>query len=105
MQSEIFRRLPSVPALVHVVLTQATRRRAERSITDSVYNEQIDRIAREELNPKGLKLLVRELQGGRIRFIIKEQASGVVCEMMTFDSAGTLEPDSAELVDTEAPAK
>ena len=97
MNSELFRRLRSVPPLVYVVLPQATRRRAEGAITDSVFDEQIRRIESEELLPKAMKLLVRELPEGRMRFIIKDEATGGVCDMLNFDADGALESDSAEL--------
>ena len=96
MQSEIFRRLKSVPAIVHIIVTQATRRRAEGGISEAVYHEQIRRITREELEPKGLTLLMRELPGGRARCIIKEQASGRVCDLLEFAADGTLETEDSE---------
>ena len=102
MQSEIFRRLRSVPPLVHIVLTQATRQRMGGEITDAIFDEQIRLITREELEPKGLTLLVRDLRGGRTRFIIKEKATGAVCDMQDFDAHGVLEPDSPDLAETSS---
>jgi hypothetical protein len=99
MQSDIFRRLRTVPPIVHVVLTQAARRRARGNITDAIYEEQIRRLAREELEPKGLKLLERQIAGGRTRFIIKEQATGIVCDLLNLDAQGMLEADSSHLVE------
>ncbi len=94
MQSEIFRRLKSVPTLVRIIITQAALRRAEGEITQAVFEEQIQRITREELEPKGLTLLVRELPAGRTRFLIKEKSDGAVCDLMDFAADGTLESDA-----------
>lgn len=95
MRSEIFRRLKSVPTIARIVIRQATRRRAEGIITEAVYDEQIRRITREELAPKALTLLVRDLPGGRRRFLFKENATGTVCEMMDFAADGTLENEDS----------
>lgn len=48
----------------------------------------------------GLKVLVRDLPGGRTRFIIKEQSSGAVRDLMNYDVRGVLEADSTELVES-----
>jgi hypothetical protein len=95
MQSEISRRRQRVPPIVHVVLTQATRRRAQGGMSEALFEEHIRRLAHEELEPEGLKLLACRLSGGRTRFIIKEQATGTDCGRLHFDAQGMLEPDSA----------
>lgn len=92
---------PRVPAIVRIVAKEATRRRAMGAITDAIFEEQIGRIIREELEPKGLMLLVRDLSGGRTRFLVKHKATGMVCDMMDFSSDGSLEP---EITDVEAQA-
>jgi hypothetical protein len=95
MSREAFHRSNSVPAIVHIVITQATRRRAEGTITPAIFERQIHRIKREELEPKDLALLVRDLPGGRTRFLIKEKSTGSVCEIMDFAPDGTPEPGSS----------
>lgn len=100
MHSAIFHRLRSVPPLVHIVLAQASRQRVAGGITAAIFDEQIRRLTREELEPRRLTLLTRELPGGRTRFIIKEKATRAVCDMLTFDADGVLETDSAELVES-----
>ncbi len=102
MKSHTFHRLSSVPAIVHIVLAQATRLRTEGAITQTTFDEQIRRISQEELTPRKLKLLVRELPAGRTRYIIKEQKTGAVCDLLNFDENGALEPDSAALLEVEA---
>ena len=46
---------------------------------------------------------MRELPGGRTRFIIKEEKTGVVCDMLSFDADGVLEPDSAAIESDSTP--
>ena len=96
MKSNLSPRLKAVPPIVRIVLTQATRHRAQGLITDAVFEEQIRRIAREELEPKRLTLLARDLAGGRTRFIIKEQATGAVCDLLEFGMDGSPESESIE---------
>ena len=95
MDSEIIRGSKSVPAIVRIVITQATRRRVEGSLTDADFEEQLRRITGEELDPKALILMVRNLSAGRTRFLIKEKDTGTVCEMMDFASDGTLQSENA----------
>ncbi len=99
MQSEILHSRRSVPPLVYIVLAQATRRWTENDITDAIFDEQIRRITREELVPKGLILLVRKLPLGHTQFIIKEKATGVVCDTKNFDANGDLVPHSSDLLE------
>ncbi|MEO8352557.1 MAG: hypothetical protein ABI680_12545 [Chthoniobacteraceae bacterium] len=91
-----------MPGIVHIVLAQATRLLAEGAITRDTFDRQIRRLSQEELTPRKLTLLVRELPAGRTRYIIKEQKSGAVCDLLNFDENGILEPDSASLLEVEA---
>jgi hypothetical protein len=95
MESEIFRRPKTVPAIVQIIITQAVWHRAASAISERVFEEQIRRIAREELEPRGLILLVRELPAGRTRFLVKEQDTGTVCDMLEFAADGLPERVSA----------
>lgn len=88
----------SVPTIVRVILTQATRHRAQGMITDAVFEEQVRRITREELTPRALSLLVRDLADGRTRFIIRNEVTGAVCDMLDLTADGTLETESADAV-------
>jgi hypothetical protein len=74
MKSEMFQRLKSVPPIVRIIISQATRRRAAGHLTDDLFAAQMDRLVLEELAPKGLNLLIRDLPGRRSRFIVKEKA-------------------------------
>jgi hypothetical protein len=69
-----------LPPIVRIVLTQATRHRRRGLLTTEVFEAQLQRLAREELEPRGLTLLVRELSCGATRFIIKT-ATGQVCDL------------------------
>src|SRR5947208_113786 len=95
MRSETF---PQVPAIVHIVAKEAIRQRTAGRITDEVFDAQLGRLIREELEPKGLTLLVRDLSGGRRRFLIKQKATGMVCDMMDFGPDGRLAAETSELV-------
>jgi hypothetical protein len=96
MNSETFPRLNSVSTLVRIIISQASRWRAEGTISEEIFQQQMRRVAREELEPKGLTLLVRDLPGGRTRFLFKKHPTGAVCEMMDFAADGTLETDASE---------
>ena len=50
------------------------------------FEEKLGRLTAEELTPRGLELLVRELPDGRTRFLIKKSLNGQICEMI--DCAG-----------------
>ncbi|MEI9898457.1 MAG: hypothetical protein WDN28_32510 [Chthoniobacter sp.] len=67
------------------------RRRANGGITARIFAAQINRLAEEELHPKGLELVVRERSGGRTRFVVKDAISGEVCEVLDFAVDGAIE--------------
>jgi hypothetical protein len=101
MKSDLFHRLKSVPPLVRVILTQAARKRATGDISAGTFASQISRLELEELKPKGLNLIQRDLAGGRTRFLIKQAASGEVCDMLDFAADGMIEmgPDGDHFPD------
>ncbi len=74
-------RQSTVPEIVRIVLTQAVKRRAEGDISPQRFDLQIERLSTEELQPRGLSLLVRELADGHTRFLIKGK-NGTVCDMI-----------------------
>ena len=78
-----------VPELVRVVLTQATRLRDCGGIPQDLFEAQIARITMEELRPRGLQLLVRELPNGKTRFLVKAERTGTVCDMIECTSSQT----------------
>ena len=102
MNSELYQRMKNVPAIAQIIIVQATRRRAAGTITQAVFEEQMGRLIHEDLNPKGLVLVVRDLPNGRTRFLIKEVATGAVCDMMDFAQDGTLEMDPGPTDATES---
>lgn len=89
MNSEMFHRLRKVPPIVSIVLAQLAKLRALGKLTETVFNAQIQRLAHEELEPRSLTLLVRDLPNGRTRFLVKETATGMVCDMMEFERDGS----------------
>jgi CheY-like chemotaxis protein len=86
--SGALRRVPApgnirrLPPIVHTVLTQAARLRRRGQITTVKFEAQVERLSREELEPRGLSLLVRDLPWGITRFIIKTTATGQVQDMI-----------------------
>ena len=89
--------------MVYIVIVQATHRMAEGSITRVIFEQQIRRIEREELEPMGLTLLLRDLPGGRTRFLVKEKSTGSIREMMDFDVGRMLDRETSEAVSPVAP--
>ena len=84
----------SVPTIVHAVLAQLVRRRATEELTEAVFHSQIERLTRQELEPKGLTLLHRELPGGRTRFLVRNMMTKQVSGMFDFLPDGT-EPEES----------
>jgi hypothetical protein len=87
-----------IPEIVHIVLHQLTRLRAEDAITEQKFGTQLSRLTLEELQPRGLSLTVRELSDGHRRFVI-EDAKGRVRQ--TIDCNGTCEIVSDECEEAE----
>jgi hypothetical protein len=74
--------VPLLPPIVLTVLTQAARHRRSGQITTVKFAAQVERLAREELEPRGLSVLVRDLPRGITRFIIKTTATGQVQDII-----------------------
>jgi hypothetical protein len=68
--------------IVRIVLTQAARYRQRGAIPEEMFEAQIRRLAREELEPRGLELLVRDLPCGTTRFVVKAKTTGIVRDMI-----------------------
>jgi hypothetical protein len=77
-----------LPPIVRIVLTQAARRRMRGEITLEKFEAQIERLSREELEPRGLSVLVRDLRGETTRFIIKTTTTGQTWDMIEIKSDG-----------------
>jgi len=86
-QAHSIQRLPSI---VSIVLTVAAQRRMRGQITT-----QVERLAREELDPRGLFVVVRDLAWGTTRFIIKTTATGQVWDMIEIVPDGFFSESSA----------
>jgi hypothetical protein len=71
-----------LPPIVRIVLTQAARSRKRGTITEETFAAQIRRLAREELEPLGLELQVRDLSCGCTRFLIRYTMKGTICDMI-----------------------
>jgi hypothetical protein len=72
----------NVPEIVPVVVRQLARMFLAQEIPRELFEQKIRRICVEELNPRALMLLVRELPSGGIRFIIKDSATHSFLQMV-----------------------
>jgi hypothetical protein len=57
----------------------------EGSLSHAGFEEKVRRLCREELDPRRLQLVRRELPGGKMRFIIKSAATGTICETIEYE--------------------
>ncbi len=78
-----------VPEIVPIVLMELVRRRNRHELDDKAFNAKILRLANEELEPRNLTLLIRELPNGDTRFIVKSKANNRVCELLELDTDGS----------------
>lgn len=76
-----------VQPVVHAILSQMAKRRLAGLITAKDFDTKIIRLSKEELEPQGLKLLVRNLDSGGIRFVVKTASDGTTRDVI--DHGGT----------------
>src|SRR3954463_6981648 len=60
-----------IPDIVPIVLHQITKRRAEGTLGQECFEAKLERLSKEELQPRGLTVAVYEL-GGHTRFVLKD---------------------------------
>lgn len=77
----------NIPEIVPIVLTQADRQRRAGTLSEEIYDNQVRRLVKEELEPRRLTLLIRGLADGRTRFLIKCASSGQVRGMFESEAA------------------
>ena len=80
-----------VPVNVCINISRAVRWRAGGEFTEAGFAAQLQRLWSDELEPNGLTLLIRHLEGGRIRVVVKEVETEDVRAMLDFAPDGTLE--------------
>ena len=73
-----------MPPIVNIVLSQVSRHRSEGTMNDADFNEEISRLERQELQPRGLVLAFNELSGGRMRFVVKSGTTGEVRQTLEY---------------------
>lgn len=71
-----------VPEDVRSVLWEILQSRAEGALTPSIFHQKLECIFRDELQPRRLHLLVRELPDGRTRLLIKAHPHGAVRDLI-----------------------
>ena len=72
-----------LPEIVRVVLSQAARMRKLGAISESYFQKQVSRLEREELTPRGLRLVVDDLPDGDTAFSIESELMGAVSTFRT----------------------
>lgn len=76
-----------LPKIVHIVIVHVAKMRRDGQMRPRTCEEKLRRLEREELDPRGLALLVRELPDGRTRFLIKAMNGGTVHEVIEYPPA------------------
>ncbi|HEV7404014.1 MAG TPA: response regulator [Chthoniobacteraceae bacterium] len=77
----VARHKAALPSMVEIVLREAARRHDCGDLSDGEFAEKLHRLTREELEKRGLELVVRPLDWGT-RFLIKQAPAGRVCDMI-----------------------
>jgi hypothetical protein len=72
-----------LPDIIRVVLSQAARMRKLGAISESYFQKQVSRLEREELTPRGLRLVVDNLPDGDTAFSIESELMGAVSTFRT----------------------
>jgi len=75
-------RSKEIPEAVPKILKQIAGMRSANSIATEAFEEKIRSLFADELEPRSMFLLVRELSDGRIRFIIKDSATHSFIHML-----------------------
>ena len=65
-----------VPEIVPIVLKALSELPHSGAMSEKEFYEKLSRLSREELQPRRLSLLVGNLPGGRVRFIINGTQTG-----------------------------
>lgn len=71
-----------MPEIVPIVLREAARLLNLGQLTPVHFDQKLARLAAEELTPRGLELLVRNLANGTMRFLIRDFGTASVLEMI-----------------------
>ena len=75
-------RCREIPPIVRIVLIQAAQHRRRGAISEEMFVAQVHRLEREELEPRGLELQVRDLSCGSTRFLVRAKSTGTVRDMI-----------------------
>ena len=78
----LVQRFREIPGIVREIFMQLTTLRSARSTaSNGIFEENLRRLFAEQLEPRSMLLLVRELSDGRVRFIIKDGTSNSFIHM------------------------
>ncbi len=70
------------PDIVRIVLPELARLRSRNELTREEFDTKLKRLIGEELAPRNMHLIVRDLTDGTTRFIIKRMSNGEVCDLL-----------------------
>ncbi|HYY26545.1 MAG TPA: hypothetical protein VE860_01280 [Chthoniobacterales bacterium] len=79
----------NLPEIVQIVLPRLASMRVARVLPLGAFEKKLQRLCSEELAPRGLMLLFREMSDGRIRFIIKDSATHAFVHMVEYPSTAS----------------
>ena len=77
-------RTQALPGILPDILRQIAEKRAAKGGASDGFEKQMKRLVARELKPRGMFLHVRELYGGRIRFIIRDSETHAFIHMLDF---------------------
>ena len=89
----------TIPDIVRPVLRTAGRLRRQGKLSVETFAAQVARLSREELEPRGLELIMDEDGQGWLRFSIKQRNDGVLRELIL--CADEEEPREVPLAERE----
>ncbi|RYD77483.1 MAG: hypothetical protein EOP84_15480 [Verrucomicrobiaceae bacterium] len=70
----------NIPPIVRIVLSQMAQMRSTGCLDERTFEANLQRLRREELQPRGLSLSIQELSSGCSRFVIQSGNGAEGCE-------------------------
>jgi len=71
-----------VPEIVHTTLYEMAQLRCTPRWSEADAESKVRQLVSDELEPRGLTLLRRDLADGRLRFLVKARENGAVCDLI-----------------------
>lgn len=74
----------NVPPIVRIVLSEMAKMRSTGIMDERTFESNLQRLRREELQPRGLGVAIQELSDGRTRFVIGTKNCSEVYEWIEY---------------------